>query len=67
MHVLKVFIDRRKPRNSRIANDLVVLRNRHNLLKQRELRGTIYQQDFNVEWSQITERLLELINQAENL
>jgi len=67
MRYLKVFIDQRKPRNSKISNDLVVVRNRLNLLKQRELRGTIYHQDFHVEWNQIVERLLELINQMENL
>lgn len=67
MRHLKVYLDQRKIKSSKISNDLVVLRNRMNLLKQREIRGTIYPQDFSVEWNQIIERLLELINQAENL
>jgi hypothetical protein len=67
MRHLKVFIDQRKAKSSKISNDLVVLRNRLNLLKQREIRGTIYPQDFSVEWNQIVEKLLELINQVENL
>ncbi|TAK43019.1 MAG: hypothetical protein EPO28_06545 [Saprospiraceae bacterium] len=64
---LKVMLDRRKPRSHRLANDLVVLRNQFNLLRQRELRGTIDSRDLAVENNQITERLLELITQTETL
>lgn len=67
MRHLKVQIDQRKAKSSKISNDLLVLRNRLNLLRQREIRGTIYPQDVSVEWNQIVEKLLELINQAENL
>lgn len=67
MHYLKVFIDQRKVRSSKISNDLVVLRNRLNLLKLREIRGTIDSRDLSQEWNLIVEGLLELINQAENL
>ncbi|AEE52175.1 SIR2 family protein [Haliscomenobacter hydrossis] len=66
MH-LKVFLDRRKPRSYALANDLVVLHNQYNLLRQRELRGTIYPQDVPVENAQIVERLLGLIEKAEGL
>ncbi len=64
---LKVFLDHRKPRSFQLANDLVVLRNQLNLLRQRELRGTIDSRDLSVEHNQITERLLELVTQAQNL
>ncbi len=42
-------------------NDLLVLRNRYHLLKQREIRGTIYPQDLVVENQQIIEQLLHLL------
>ena len=64
---LKVYLDRRKPRSYRLANDLVVLRNQYHLLRQRELRGTIYPQDVSVANNQIVERLLEMIEHAKNL
>lgn len=67
MRYLKVFIDQRKVKSSKISNDLLVLRNRLNLLKQREIRGTIDSRDLSQEWNLIVEGLLELINQAENL
>jgi len=67
MRYLKVFINQKKSRSSKISNNLVVVQNRFNLLKQREIKGTIYQQDFNVEWNQIVEQLLKLINQADDL
>jgi len=67
MRQLKLYINHRKVKSSKISIDLVVLHNRLNLLKQREIRGTIYPQDFLVEWNQIIEKLLELINQAENI
>ncbi len=52
---LKALLDRRKPRSYALANDLVVLRNQFNLLRQRELRGTIDSRDFNVEQNQIAD------------
>lgn len=64
---LKVFLKKRKPRSHALANDLVVLRNRYNLLRQRETRGTIDSRDLTVENNQIVERLLELIEKAEEL
>lgn len=64
---LKVFLDRRKPRSYALANALVVLRNRRNLLRQRELRGTIDSRDASVENNQIVEQLLALIAQAQTL
>ncbi|MBV6441055.1 MAG: hypothetical protein DYG98_25970 [Haliscomenobacteraceae bacterium CHB4] len=67
INYLKAFLDRRKPRSIRLTNDLVVLQNRYNLLRQREIRGTIYPQDLNIENSQITEHLLELITKAQSL
>lgn len=67
MRQLKVFLDRRKPSSMKSANDLIVLRNRYNLLRQREQRGTIYPQDLVVENNQIVEQLLDLIAKAETL
>lgn len=64
---MKVYLQRRRPRSQPLADDLVVLRNRFNLLRQRELRGTIDSRDLSVEQSQIVERLLELIDLAQNL
>lgn len=64
---LKAFLDRRKPRSYSLANDLVVLRNQYNLLRQRELRATIDSRDLPVEHNQIVERLMDLIDQAEGL
>ncbi|MBX2926625.1 MAG: SIR2 family protein [Saprospiraceae bacterium] len=67
LQLLKVFLARRKPRSHPLANDLVVLRNQHHLLRQRDMRGTIDSRDLSVENNQITARLLELIDQAQNL
>lgn len=64
---LKVFLKRRKPRSAELANNLIVLRNQHNLLYQREMRGTIDPRDLSVENNQIVERLLDLITQSEAL
>ena len=60
----KVYLDRRKPQSASLLNDLIVLRNQYNVLRQREQRGTIDSRDYVVENNQITERLLELITQA---
>ena len=65
MQSLKVFLTRRKPRTYQLTNDLVVLRNRHHLLRQRENRGTIDERDARVEHTQIVEQLLELIDKAQ--
>jgi hypothetical protein len=67
MEQLSSHFERYKVNNNKYANDLLVLRNRYNLLRQRELRGTIYPQDFAVENNQIVEQLLDLINIAETL
>lgn len=67
MRQMKIFFDRRKPTSQKSANELIVLRNRFNLLQQREQRGTIYPQDLVVENNQIVEQLLELIAKAESL
>ncbi|MCO6493487.1 MAG: SIR2 family protein [Phaeodactylibacter sp.] len=64
---LKALLDSKKPRSYQLANSLVVLRNRYNLLRQREKRGTIDSRDLTVEDRQITEQLLELIAQSETL
>ncbi len=64
---LKVYLNRRKPRSYAFVNALIVLRNRRNLLHQRELRGTIDSRDASVENNQIVEQLLELITQTKNL
>lgn len=62
---LFAFLTKRKPRSSDLLNQLIVLRNQFNLLRQRETRGTIYPQDLSVENNQIVERLLELIALAQ--
>lgn len=67
MRQMKIFFDRRKPVSQENANELIILRNRYNLLRQREQRGTIYPQDLVVENNQIVEQLLELIEKAETL
>ena len=54
-------------RSYALANELVVLRNQFNLLRQRELRGTIDSRDFNVEQNQIADRLIGLIDKAGEL
>lgn len=64
---LKVFLNSRKPRSYPLANELVVLRNRHNLLHQREHRGTIDARDFRVEHNQIVEGVVNLIGKAAQL
>jgi hypothetical protein len=61
---LQSFLERRKPRSLSLTNDLVVLRNRLNLLEQRQLRGTIYPQDANVENNQVVESALALIERS---
>lgn len=66
MRHLKLLFDQHKL-SSKNANELVVLRNRYNLLQQREQRGTIYSQDLIVENNQIVEQLLKLIARVENL
>ena len=63
---LKAYLNQ-KAIYGKISTDLLILRNRFNLLKQREMKGTIYQNDFNIEWNQIVETLLSLIAQAEEL
>ncbi len=65
MEKLSSYFKRTKAINQKSVNDLLVLRNRYNILRQRELRGTIYPQDFGVENNQIIEQLLELINNSE--
>jgi hypothetical protein len=67
MQLLRVYLARRKPRSYQLANDILVLRNQYHLLRQRELRGTIDSRDLSVENNQIVERLLDLIDQAQNL
>ena len=64
---LRVLLDRRKPKSHILANDLLVLHNQFNLLRQRELRGTIDSRDLPVEHNQIVARLIALIDQAEAL
>lgn len=64
---LKVLLQHRKPRSYALSNDLVVLRNRHRMLQQRELRDTIDTRDARVENAQIVEQVLALIDQAQNL
>lgn len=64
---LKALLDRRKPRSYALTNELVVLRNQYNLLRQRELRGTIDSRDFNVEQNQIADRLIGLIDKVGEL
>lgn len=44
-----------------------MLRNRYNLLRQRELRNTIDSRDLAVENSVIVEKLLELIGRTQAL
>lgn len=61
---LKAFIDRRKPRSLPLLNELIVLQNRYNLLRQREMRGTIYPGDLNTEHAQVTEQFLEILDKA---
>lgn len=64
---LRVYLDRRKPQSSPLVNELLVLRNRYNLLRQRENRGTIDDKDLRIEYSQISELLLALVDKAEGL
>ncbi len=64
---LKQYLDAKRPRSLELINELVVLRNRYNLLLQRERKGTIYQQDLTVENNQVVETLLELIEKAESI
>lgn len=63
----RAFLDRRKPRSLPLLNELTVLQNRYNLLRQRELRGTIYQQDLTVEHAQVAEQLTTLLTNAQAL
>lgn len=67
MRYLKAFLDRRKPRSLPWLNELIVLQNRYNLLRQREMMGTIYPQDLEVENRQVTRQLLELFTNAQAL
>lgn len=60
----KVLIQKSSPKNKQILNELIVLTNRYKLLKQRELRGTIYETNIPVEYNQIAEQLLEIIDKA---
>ena len=62
---LKKYLDGQGPGMKEQANSLVVLRNRYNLLQQRERKGTIYPQDLEVENNQIVESLLNLIERVE--
>ncbi len=62
---LRVILDRRKPPNHSLANELVLLRSHYNLLRQRDLRGTIDSRDLNVEQNQIVERLISLTDRIE--
>lgn len=64
---LKHYLDGRRPRSLELGNELVVLRNRFNLLIQRDRKGTIYPQDFQVENNQMVEDLLALISKAQNI
>jgi hypothetical protein len=66
--LLKIYLDRRKTKShNQLGNTLVVLRNRFNLLQQRERRGTIDSRDFTVENNQITEEILILITKSYQL
>jgi len=67
MKYLKAYLQRRKPRSQQLLDSLLVLRNQYNLLRQREQRMTISMQDLTIENNQIVERLLQLINQAQEL
>ena len=67
MRHLKAFLDRRKPRSLPWLNELTVLQNRYNLLRQREMMGTIYPQDLEVENRQVTQQYLELLTNAQSL
>ncbi len=67
MRRLKIFLKQRKPSAQKEASDLILLRNRYNLLQHRERLGTIYSQDLVVENNQIIEQLLGLIIKAQNL
>lgn len=64
---LKSIIGQRKPYANRLSNDLLSLRTRYHLLREREMRGTIYPQDLNVEYNQLVESLIEIINSVEQL
>ena len=64
---LKAFLDRRKPRSLPLLNDLTVLQNRYNLLRQREWRGTIYPNDLSTENAQVAEQFIDLLTNAQAL
>lgn len=61
---LRVYLDRRKPRSYHLLNELLVLRNQYHFLRQREIRGTIDDKDLRIEYAQITERSLLLVDKA---
>lgn len=62
----KVLINRKTPRDKKLDNDIIVLKNQYNFLKQREMRGTIYAQDVSVENNIVVEKLLELVTKIES-
>jgi len=64
---LKVLLQQKNPKGARLGTELIVLRNRYKLLRQREVRGTIYPQDFTVENNQVIEQLLSLIDKSNAL
>lgn len=65
--LFKVYLDRRRPGTGLLANELIVLQNQLNLLRQRERRETIDLRDSRVENNQIVERLLNIIDRASKL
>ncbi|MDX2066944.1 MAG: SIR2 family protein [Haliscomenobacter sp.] len=64
---LQVYLDRRKPQSHALINELLVLRNRYHLLRQRENRGTIDEKDLRIEYNQISELSLALVDKAAGL
>ncbi len=61
---LKVLLQQKKPRSQSLYNDLIVLRNRFKLLRQRDRNGTIDSRDLKVEDNQIVETSLQLLDKA---
>ncbi len=66
MAYLKAMLKGKGPNSKKKLNELIVLRNRFNLLRQRELRNTIHAQDLLVENNQIVEQLLSLIPETQS-
>lgn len=62
---LKIIFSSGGTKNQQNLNNLTILHNRFNILKQRYKIGTIYHQDFMVENNQVVEQLIGLISKVE--